>query len=221
MQRTLDIFFSLAGLIVLAPLFIVVAIVLKFTGEHEIFFIQPRVGKNRNLFGAYKFVTMVKNSQYLKTGTVTIKDDPRVLPFGKILRKTKINELPQLGNVLLGHMSIVGPRPLTQRCFDAFSLDIQEEVTKVRPGLSGFGAIIFRGEEELLDINSNPMEFYDRVIAPYKGEVERWYIRNQTIGKYFWVIILTLGVVFFPKNKLVWRVFPDIPKPPPELARFS
>lgn len=218
MQRALDILLSTLALIVLLPLFLAVIIILKLTGEHEVFFVQPRIGRGRKLFGAYKFVTMRKNSQHSGTGTVTIKDDPRVLPLGRILRKTKINELPQLLNVLLGDMSVVGPRPLTQRCFDAFSADVQSEIIKVRPGLSGFGAILFRGEEELLGGRDDPMEFYDKVIAPYKGEVEKWYIRNQTVMNYFWVIILTLGVILFPQNRVIWKIFPGIPKPPKELA---
>jgi lipopolysaccharide/colanic/teichoic acid biosynthesis glycosyltransferase len=151
MLRLLDIVFALLALIVLSPLLIPVAIVLRFTGEGEIFFLQDRIGLGGEPFGLYKFATMLKNSPNVGTGTVTVKDDPRVLPVGRFLRKTKINELPQLLNILKGDMSVVGPRPQTRRCFDAFPADSQAEIIKVRPGLSGIGSIVFRGEEDMMD----------------------------------------------------------------------
>ncbi|MEI7994676.1 MAG: sugar transferase [Methylococcaceae bacterium] len=100
------------------------------------------------------------------TGTVTVKNDPRILPIGQFLRKSKINELPQLLNILYGYMSVVGPRPQAPRCFEAFSADVQSQIVKVRPGLSGIGSIIFRDEENLLHGASDPVIFYDTVIAP-------------------------------------------------------
>ena len=143
LQRLLDILFSVCALFLFAPLIILITLALRLTGEGEIFFIQQRVGRGEKYFGLYKFATMLKNSPSMGTGTVTVKDDPRVLPMGKFLRKTKVNELPQLLNILLGDMSIVGPRPQTQRCFDGFPKISQSEIIKVRPGLSGIGSIIF------------------------------------------------------------------------------
>ena len=122
MQRILDILFAVLSLLLLSPLLIPIVILLRLTGEGEILFKQQRVGRGGNFFGLYKFATMVKDSPNLGTGTVTVKDDPRVLPIGRFLRKTKINELPQLLNILLGNMSVIGPRPQTQRCFNAFPL---------------------------------------------------------------------------------------------------
>ncbi|MBE2258147.1 MAG: sugar transferase, partial [Rhodobacteraceae bacterium] len=150
MQRFLDILLSGLALIILAPLFVTIAVVLRLTGEREVFFVQQRVGKDGRKFGLLKFATMLKDSPNIGTGTVTVRDDPRVLPTGRFLRKTKVNELPQLLNILKGDMSIVGPRPQTQRCFDAFPNDVQEAIVKVRPGLSGIGSIVFRNEESLL-----------------------------------------------------------------------
>ena len=217
MQRFFDILFSGIALLVLAPLFVPIVIFLRFTGEGEIFFVQQRVGKDGKHFGLLKFATMLKNSPNLGTGTVTVKNDPRILPMGHFLRKTKINELPQLLNILKGDMSVIGPRPQAQRCFDAFSKEVQEEIIKVRPGLSGIGSVIFRDEENLLHGAKDHVGFYDNVIAPYKGDVENWYIRNQGLKNYFLLIFLTVWVVLFPNSPIVWSIFPSLPTPPPEL----
>ena len=188
-QRLLDILFSGVAVIILSPILFPVIFTLKLTGEGEVFFAQKRVGKNGNLFNLLKFATMLKDSPNIGAGTVTLKGDPRVLPLGKILRKTKINELPQLINILMGDMSIVGPRPQTPRCFDVFPVESQDEIKKVRPGLSGFGPIVFRDEENILSENEAPIDFYDTVIAPYKGEVESFYVNSHNIITYFKVKI--------------------------------
>ena len=170
------------------------------------------------MFGVWKFATMLKNSPSLGTGTVTLKDDPRVLPFGRFLRKSKINELPQLFNILNGTMSIIGPRPQTVRCFEAFPVKSQEAIKQVRPGLSGIGSIVFRDEEELMHADADPNGLYDNVIMPFKGELEEWYTQKQSLVAYFKLIILTAWVVVSPRLQIVWRVFPDLPYPSPRLA---
>jgi lipopolysaccharide/colanic/teichoic acid biosynthesis glycosyltransferase len=220
MQRLFDIFFSGFALLILTPLFIPIAIALKFSGEGEIFYAQQRVGRDGKKFSLLKFATMLKDSPNLGTGTITIKNDPRILPFGSFLRKTKINELPQLVNVFWGDMSIVGPRPQTLRCFEAFTPFVQNEIIKVRPGLSGIGSIIFRDEESLLHSANNPVNYYNTVITPYKGEVEKWYIHNQSLHNYFLIILVTVWIVLFSRSRIVWRVFPDLPKPPKELTEI-
>ena len=219
MQRLLDILFSSIALIILSPLFVLTAIILRFTGEGEIFFLQDRVGKDGQLFKLYKFATMLKNSPSIASGTVTLKDDPRILTMGKFLRKTKINELPQLINILIGDMSIVGPRPQAQRCFNAFPKKFQRIIVQAKPGLSGIGPIIFRGEEDILTDHTTSVDFYDSVIAPYKGEVESWYISNQNLFTYFVVIGVTVWVILFPSSRIVWRAFKDLPAPPESLKR--
>ena len=218
MQRLFDIFFSGLALIMLSPLLIPIAIVLKFSGEGEVFFAQQRVGLNGKMFDLLKFATMLKDSPHIGTGTVTVKNDPRILPIGQFLRKSKINELPQLLNILYGDMSVVGPRPQAPRCFEAFSADVQSQIVKVRPGLSGIGSIIFRDEENLLHEASDPVIFYDTVIAPYKGELEKWYIDNQSLTNYFLIIFFTVWAVLSPGSRIIWRVFPSLPQPPKELA---
>ena len=217
MQRLLDIVFSGLALLVLSPLLVPIAIALRLTGEGEVFFIQQRVGRGGKPFGLYKFATMLKNSPNLGTGTVTVKNDPRVLPMGRFLRKTKINELPQLLNIFKGDMSIIGPRPQTRRCFDAFPARSQAEIVKVRPGLSGIGSIVFRDEEELMHASAEPERYYDEVIMPYKGLLEEWYVAHQGLRTYLLSIFTTAWVVLFPSSTLVWRLFPGLPSPPAAL----
>lgn len=217
MQRLLDILLSGLALLVLAPLLLPIALALRLTGEGEIFYVQQRVGRGGKLFGLYKFATMLKNSPNIGTGTVTVKHDPRVLPMGRFLRRTKINELPQLLNIFNGDMSVIGPRPQTQRCFDAFPAKSQAEIIKVRPGLSGIGSIVFRNEEDLMHASAEPERFYDEVIMPYKGQLEEWYVANQGLRTYLLAIFTTAWVVLFAHSRLVWRLFPGLPNPPTQL----
>lgn len=217
MQRFLDIVLSGFALLVLSPLLVPIALALRFSGEGEIFFIQQRVGRGGRMFGLYKFATMLKNSPSIGTGTVTLRDDPRILPLGKFLRKTKINELPQLLNILNGDMSVIGPRPQTQRCFDAYTPAAQTAIVQVRPGLSGIGSIIFRGEENLMHGHADPGRFYDDVIAPYKGALEEWYVQNQGLRTYVLSIVVTAWVVIVPGSNVVWRAFKSLPRPPAKL----
>lgn len=217
MTRTLDIIFSTLALLAMSPLLLPLVIVLRCTGEGEVFFVQRRVGRNGEYFGLYKFATMLKDSPNIGTGTVTLKDDPRVLPVGKFLRTTKINELPQLLNILRGDLSFIGPRPQTRRCFEAFPEQSQAAIIQVRPGLSGLGSIAFRREEDMLEASSDPDNFYDGVIMPYKGLLEQWYVANDSLSVYIKAIVATVVVVVVPNSQIFWRFFRDLPEPPPEL----
>tara|TARA_X000000368_G_C22981896_1_gene690302 strand:+ start:631 stop:1305 length:675 start_codon:yes stop_codon:yes gene_type:complete len=217
MERFFDIFLSALGLLVFSPLLIFVALILRFSGEGEIFFLQERVGRNRKVFNIFKFATMLKDSPKIGTGTISIKNDPRVLPVGKILRRTKINELPQLLNILVGDMSIVGPRPLTSKSFDFYSFDSQQVIKTVKPGLSGIGSIVFRGEEDIINSSKASSNFYENVIAPYKGQLEEWYVLNKSLYTYFLAILVTVWTVLVPNTKMIWIIFKDLPKPPKEL----
>jgi lipopolysaccharide/colanic/teichoic acid biosynthesis glycosyltransferase len=217
MQRFFDILFSSLALVVLSPLLIPIVIFLRITGEGEIFYLQDRIGMGGRVFKLYKFATMLKNSPNMTTGTITVKNDPRVLPAGKFLRKTKINELPQLLNIFLGDMSVIGPRPLTIQTFSSYSLHIQKVVMQVRPGLSGIGSIVFRGEEDILAGEVSSVDFYNKAIAPYKGFLEEWYVNNGGLKTYFTAIFITTWVVIFPKSNLAWKAFSGLPIPPIEL----
>ncbi len=220
MQRSFDILFSGISLICLSPILLPIILILRLTGEGEIFFLQNRVGYKGDVFKLYKFATMLKDSPNIGTGTVTTKNDPRILPFGRFLRKTKVNELPQLINVFIGNMSIIGPRPQTQRCFEAFPLKSQKEIIKTKPGLSGIGSIIFRNEEEMINIHDNPDKFYDEIIMPYKGSVEEWYVSHKSLLSYFSLIGFTVLVLFGFRSSLLWRSFKDLPLPPEELEKW-
>ena len=220
MQRIFDIIFTSLALLLLSPLMIPLVIILRFSGEGEIFYKQNRVGVKGQSFGLLKFATMLKNSPNLGTGNMTVKNDPRILPLGNFLRKTKINELPQLLNIFLGDMSIIGPRPLTQDHFDSYIPSVQQAIASVQPGLSGVGSIVFRDEEEMLHHHANAKQFYKEYISPYKGSLEAWYVKNNGLGTYFTLIFLTVWVVVFSKSKAVWSLFPSLPKPPVVLEKY-
>lgn len=220
MQRLFDIVFSGVALVLLLPIFLPLLVLLKLTGEGEIFFLQDRIGRQGKVFKLYKFATMLKNSPNIGTGTVTLYNDPRVLPLGGFLRTTKINELPQLINIFWGDMSVIGPRPQTKRCFGALPAQSQKEIIKVRPGLSGIGSIVFRNEEEMMHANNDPDKFYDEIIMPYKGKLEEWYVRNLSIKLYFKLILLTIHVVLFNNVKTVRVLFKKLPEPPSVLIKW-
>jgi len=214
MERFFDILFSGFALLVLSPLLVPIVIILKCSGEGEVFFLQERIGKDGKLFKLFKFATMLKDSPNLGTGTVTMRGDPRVLPVGKLLRKTKINELPQLLNIFFGDMSVIGPRPLTAQTFGSYSASTQSVIKQVRPGLSGVGSIIFRGEEDIMHGATASVDFYDNVIAPYKGALEEWFVSHKGLYSDFMAILITIWAVLFPKTQVAWRVFKGLPLPP-------
>ena len=188
----------------------------KLTAEGEIFYFQKRIGLKNEYFNIWKFATMLKDSPNIGSGSITLRNDPRVTPVGKYLRITKLNELPQIINVLKGDMSIVGPRPLVDRTFQAYSKKIQETIYNSKPGITGIGSIIFRDEEDLLtkakEEGNDPWEFYKNYIYPYKGEVESWYQKNQSFGVDFMILFLTAWAIVFPKSDLHFKIFKDIPK---------
>ena len=217
MERYFDIIFSGLLLLILLPLFAVISIILKFTGEGEIFYLQQRIGRNGKKFNLFKFATMLKNSPNIGTGTITIKGDRRVLPVGSFLRKSKLNELPQLLNIVLGDMSLIGPRPLTPQIFSSYSNDVKFIIAQVRPGLSGVGSIVFRNEEEIMHGSLATVDFYNKTLAPYKGKLEVWYVRNRSTALYFKSILATILVVLLPNSSLTWRFFKELPQPPKSL----
>ena len=217
MIRLFDIFSSSLSLIFLSPLFIIVISILKFTGEGEVFFYQERIGKNNVTFKLIKFVTMLKDSPNIGTKTITIHNDPRILPFGHFLRKTKINELPQLLNIFKGDMSLIGARPLTNETISAYSEEERNFIFSSAPGLSGIGSVIFRNEESILKDHKDNILFYNSVISPYKAKLEVWYIKKKNLILYFTLIALTIYVVLVPNSSLVWKIFKDLPKSPKEL----
>ena len=214
MPRIIDVLLSISALLVLLPLLIPIVIILLLTGEHKVFYLQTRVGYKNKDFKIIKFATMLSNSPNMGSGSLTLKNDPRVLPFGSFLRKTKINELTQILNIIIGDLSIVGPRPLMQVDFEKYSKEVQEKIYNVRPGLTGIGSIVFRDEESLISAaskNEDPHDYYKRVIAPYKGELEMWYHSHRSIFLDSQLIFMTAWAIVFPETRLYEKWFKDLP----------
>jgi len=192
------------------PFCLIIIIILKCTGEGKVFYLQRRIGKNNKPFNIYKFITMRKGSE--SAGSITYKSDPRILPFGKFLRNTKINEIPQLFNIFKGDISIVGPRPLVEEGFLQYPENVQKLIYKDnKPGLTGMGSLFFCSEEEILTrLNKDIKTAYKEDIMPIKGELELWYREHKNIWVDFKIIILTPLAVGFPNNQLYTKVFNNI-----------
>lgn len=210
-KRFFDILFSAIALLILSPLLVPIMILLKLTGEHEVFYFQQRVGYRNRMFNIWKFATMKKDSPNIGTGEITLRNDPRVTTMGKFLRKTKINELPQIINVLKGDMSIVGPRPLMKKSFDHYSPEVQQVIYNSRPGITGIGSVIFRDEEKIVS-ESNDLQATYKEIFLYKGKVEMWYQKHISFFTDFMIIFLTAWHVIFSGSRLVYKVFPSLPE---------
>jgi len=218
--RFFDFFFSAIPIIILFPFMIPIIFVLKLTGEHYIFYKQERIGRYGKKFNLLKFATMLKNSPNLPGGLYTGINDPRLLPMGKFLRKTKINELPQLINIFIGQMSIVGYRPTVREHYEAYPDEAKQKLYNSKPGLTGIGSIVFRNEEEILQCFEDKKSFHKNVITPYKAALECWYIDHKSITNYFKIIFITAIVVLKP-NSYIWKKrFKDLPPVPPELEKY-
>jgi lipopolysaccharide/colanic/teichoic acid biosynthesis glycosyltransferase len=210
-KRLFDIIFSLIALVLLAPVLLPVMLVLKLTGEKEIFFLQQRLGWHNQKFGIFKFATMLKNSPNIGTGVITLRNDPRVTPVGAFLRRSKINELPQLLNILWGNMSFVGPRPLMQVSFDLYAPSVQSKIYASKPGLTGIGSIIFRDEEKFVTDYGDPKAAYE-IVYQHKGAVEMWYQENKGLVTDTMILFLTAWQIPFHNSKLVYKVFKTLPR---------
>ena len=217
-KRFFDILAASIAIVILSPILIPVVIGLKLTGEGYVWYFQERVGYKNKIFNIWKFATMLKNSPNMAGGLITLKRDPRLTPMGGFLRASKINELPQLFNILRGDMSVVGPRPVMQKSFDAYPESVKEVIYNVTPGLTGIGSVIFRDEEELItqvkENGGNTWDFYINDIYPFKGSVEKWYQTNQSLSTDIKIILLTAWVILFPKSNLVYTWFKTLPKRP-------
>ena len=213
LKRITDLLIATIALIILSPLLIPSIIILLLTGEHEVFYFQKRVGYKNRLFNIWKFATMVKNSPNMGTGEFTLRNDPRVTPFGKLLRMTKVNELPQIINVFTGDMSIVGPRPLMDVSFKLYPEHVQQSIYNCKPGMTGIGSLIFRDEEKIVSDAADPKAMY-ATIYPYKGALELWYQKKASLYTDFMIIFLTAWSILFPKNGLTHKIFKDLPVRP-------
>ncbi len=214
-KRAFDLIVSGFAILILTPFFIPIIIGLSLTGEGYVFYKQERIGYKNKKFLIWKFATMLKDSPNMAGGILTTKKDPRITPMGVFLRKSKVNELPQLFNIFFGHMSFVGPRPVMRISFESYPKEVQKIIYNVKPGLTGIGSIIFRDEEELItDVKDNGGDiwnFYKEKIYPFKGDLEIWYQNHKSFILDFKLIFLTAWVVVFPDSKLYEIWFKDLP----------
>lgn len=213
-KRLLDLGLASTAFLLLLPLFVPVIIILRFSGEGEVFYLQERIGYKNSKFKIWKFATMLKNSLYMGTGSITLQNDFRVTKVGKFLRKTKINELPQLYNVIKGDISIVGPRPVLESDWKLYPDSVMGNLYNIRPGLTGIGSILFRDEEALISAveGEDYHEFYKSVIAPHKGDLEMWYQSHMSMLVDLKLIFLTALIIIFPNNRLHENWFKNLPK---------
>lgn len=189
MIRFCDIIFSFLGLLLLCPLFIIVALWIIIDNPGPVFYRQQRVGRNGIDFGLWKFRSMRVGSD--NAGLITVGErDPRITRAGYYIRKYKLDELPQLINVLIGDMSLVGPRPEVQKYVDTYTRE-QRKVLSVRPGITDYASIEYIDENAILAKSSNPDKTYIEDIIPAKIALNMRYINHQTLGEYFKIIFLT------------------------------
>ena len=205
-----DFLFSLLAVLIVLPFMLPVILILKFTGEGYIWYLQKRIGYKNKYFNIIKFATMLKNSPNIGTGLITLRNDPRLLPLGRFLRITKLNELPQILNVLKGDMSIVGPRPLVDKTFNAYPENIRFQVYDSKPGITGIGSIIFRDEEHLLsssDIAAATAYFMILLLRPTKASWKFGIINIKALLPMSKSFLLPFGLFCFLKAELCIRRF--------------
>jgi lipopolysaccharide/colanic/teichoic acid biosynthesis glycosyltransferase len=193
-KRSFDIAVAAMGLVVLSPLMVIFAVLIKCDSEGPVFFKQRRIGKNFRAFAIYKFRTMKENSE-LSGPVITVGEDPRITRIGRFLRKTKLDELPQLINVLKGEMSLVGPRPELPRFVELFQREYAEILT-VRPGITDLASLKYHDEAKLIGEFPNPEEEYVMSILPDKIRLAREYIDRSSIVFDLSLILRTLPKLF-------------------------
>lgn len=193
-KRLLDLVVSAVGLVILAPFFLLFAASIKLNSQGPVFYLQERVGKGGTLFRLFKFRTMRVGAD--KATAITVgQRDPRITSVGHFLRRFKLDELPQLINVLKGEMSLVGPRPELKRFVDLYQGD-QRKVIEVTPGITDYASLEFRNENELLEGKTDPIDFYMKEILPKKLELNLKYIREQSFWTDVRIIVLTVVHIF-------------------------
>lgn len=208
MKRIVEFLAALLLIILLLPVWLPILVIQWLTGNHRIFYLSERVGLNGRRFTMYKFTTMLEGSPDILTREITLKNDPRILPFGKFLRKTKLDELPQLLNVLKGDTGFVGPRPLPPRHYNHYTREQQEIISQMKPGITGLASVYFRDESALFDqYDLTPEECYASVITPRKAALEMWYYRHRSAWLDLKIIFCTAVVIFHKKSLLPEKLF--------------
>ena len=189
MKRMFDMVAAGLGLLLVSPVLVVVAVCVKLSSPGPVLFCQERIGRNFRPFFIYKFRTMVHDAPQ-QGGPITVGDDPRITSVGRLLRRAKLDELPQLINVLVGQMSLVGPRPEVPRYVERFRSDY-EEILRVRPGITDLASIKFRHESDHLGRSANPEEEYVGRILPEKILLAKAYVRRSSLGLDLHIILQT------------------------------
>ena len=195
LKRIFDLFLVIPGLVFLLPIFAVVALWIRFDSKGPVFFRQKRVGQHGCPFYIYKFRTMIENAER-KGARITIGEDPRITSSGHFLRKTKLDELPQLLNILKGEMSFVGPRPEVQEYVEYWPEDKRSLILSVPPGMTDYAAIEFRNESQILGESEDAVETYIHKIIPIKLEMYEFYVNNRSIALDVWLILRTIANIF-------------------------
>ena len=195
-KRLFDFFGSLCGLIVLLPFLLLIALCIKFDSKGPVFFRQLRVGLNGNLFRIHKFRTMMVDSE--SSGSLTVGNDTRITKSGQFLRKSKLDELPQLLDVVLGKMSLVGPRPEVKEFIDEYPEKVRKEVLSVRPGITDLASIEMIDENEIIARYDNPRQAYIEIILPIKQKYYVDYVQSQSL----WLDII---IIFMTFKKIIFR----------------
>src|SRR5262245_62023246 len=198
MKRLFDIVAAAAGLIVLCPLFAIIAVVIKWDSDGPVFFRQSRIGRHFRPFLIYKFRTMLSDAPAIGP-LLTVGHDPRITRVGRWLRRTKLDELPQLINILTGDMSFVGPRPEVERYVRLFQTEYAE-MLQVRPGITDLASLKYRAESTLLARSPKPEEEYITRILPDKLRLGQQYVRELSLGRDVMLIARTLAAVVRPTD---------------------
>jgi lipopolysaccharide/colanic/teichoic acid biosynthesis glycosyltransferase len=199
-KRIIDVVGSSIGLVALAPVFVLIALAIRLESRGPVFFLQERAGREGKPFWIYKFRSMRHNESGQGGAPLTVRGDSRVTRVGALLRKLKLDELPQLMNVVKGEMSLVGPRPESLELATFYSPEEASIILSVRPGMTDLGSLYFVDESELLDGRSEPVDVYRRVILPAKVRLYRLYVANMTVGSDLKIIAQTLGVLLFGRS---------------------
>ena len=212
LKRVVDVLGSALGLLVLWPFLAAIAIAIKFDSPGPAFFRQDRIGKSGQPFRIFKFRSMVAGAS--QTGTaITIRADPRITRVGAFLRRTKLDELPQLINVLLGDMSLVGPRPEVPAFMKLYTPQQRAIILSLRPGMTDYAAILFRDESSLLDGRDDPVKTYQREIMPVKFAYYERYSRDVSVVNDVKIIAATVSLLTFRRVPKAFGVEHELPRP--------
>jgi lipopolysaccharide/colanic/teichoic acid biosynthesis glycosyltransferase len=221
-KRFFDLLLASSTLLIFVPCTLILYFLKQSGINKHVFFVQIRLGYKNKVFKIFKFATMKSGSDKTTNTYITVANDSRVTKIGSLLRKTKLDELPQIINIFRNEMSFVGPRPLMKESFYAYPREIQDIIYSVKPGITGIGSLIFRDEERLITLckeqGMDPLAYYQDHIYPYKGALEEWYTRHISFSTDIKILLLTLWVVLRKDSRIVYRIFRDLPSKPEILS---